>query len=126
MDKTITAKFDSVDAATFAARRVTSHFQGVKSVRVSYKGIHREDDMDGGGWLGLFAPLPLNGGTYTNSIANSIVPVEPIAASILAEDAVQHEPQPNHVTVRVTASEQDANAIGATLRFGGGIEVKQG
>ena len=48
MDKTITANFNSVDEATFAVKNVTSHFGGIRKVKVTYdkKSGHETDWSD--------------------------------------------------------------------------------
>lgn len=124
MEQTISARFDSMDAADAAAMRVKSHFNNIKSVRISYKSILAEQPQDNALLSGLFTPVPLVNGIYTNGILPPTVSGAAIRDSLEDTHAGSSLPAPDHVTVTVTATGKNANAIAASLRFSGGIDVK--
>lgn len=144
MEKTITASFDSVDGASFAARRITSHFRQVKSVQVKYRKL---DGGEGLSFTDRFAALSpgiivtgqsVNGmypGYAGSGIAGTGNPTVPTAFYAergefyeAGRNGGSEEGEPPEVreraTVRIIADEQDAGRIAATLLSSGGWDVR--
>lgn len=127
MDKTVTADFESIDMATFAAKNVTDHFDGVKKVKVSYQ----KSKGNNGGLLSSFAlPYgPLGGtgtplGTEMNvGMNNGLLPV---AASLaLYRDDGSTGLDHKRAKVSITAPEALIQPIESTLHTGGGLNIKE-
>lgn len=122
MDKTITAHFDSIDMATFAAKNVTSHCKNVKSIRVSYHNKERHYDETPEVFSSFFTPagfptMPLmNGGPLPDLFNGNALREK--------RQHADHMVATTKATVRVTASEENIGAITSTLRNGGGLDVR--
>lgn len=121
MQKTITAQFDSVDAATFAVRRVTDHFGDIQSVRISYKNIGDGHEEEPYLFSDAFTPLSYAVQPIVNGIMSPFFNQNVIRER---EQQEAHRTAVQKVTVRIHAAGSNANAIGSTLRFGGGNRVK--
>lgn len=127
MEKTITAIFESVDTAALAARRVASHFDHIRSIRISYPrpgAGAREGYTDS-------VVLPFGGnasmpGTGAGTGAwYAAYPSAAVAGVVPVEDGGRRIPDGRgRACVRVMAGAGEAGRIAAALRTGGGWDVR--
>lgn len=121
MDKTITANFDSIDMATFAAKNVTSRFGNVKSIRVSYHNEERSYDETPYIFSSFFTPA----GIPTTPLMNGPFP-DLFNGNAFREKRqnADHSVATTKATVRITASDENIGGITSTLLTGGGLNVR--
>lgn len=121
MDKIITAQFDSVDAAAIAAKRITDHFNGIRSIRIFYKNTGNSRTEESDLFSGAFLPFPLTAQPMMSSILPPLFYPNSISEW---EQSKSHRNAVQKVTVKIKANEKNSGTIAAILRFGGGIGVK--
>lgn len=141
MDQTITAVFESVDAASFAVRRITSHFGGVKQIRMRYRKLEDEHSHLPGNWIGVIPP----GAAVSGQSGNGMYPgyagagisgtgyfFSPVSFYAEGGDFYkignQREGEPpeprERMMIQITADTRNANRIAASLRSSGGWDVR--
>ena len=127
MDKTVTANFETIDRATFAAKNVTDHFEGIKKVKVSYqkKERHNHDGIFSsylipfGAYGGASTPMGMSMNAGLNS---GFLPVA-VVLDDQQEDGY-NELDHQQAKVSITAPENLIQQIESTLYSGGGLEVR--
>lgn len=117
MSKTITATFDSIDAATIAASNTKDHCTNVEGVKIKYKQNH--GDHEPYLFSGAFTPVEAS---VPSVLQNGLYPV-----AVNVDALGQYNPYPtksSKVKVEIVASGANVSPICSTLRQAGGISVK--
>lgn len=120
MSKTITAKFDSIDAATIAASNAKDRFENISSVKVKYKTEQDEHEVEPFIFSGGFAAVNAADVSTPSVLQNGMYPV---AVNI---DAINDSrpARTKKATVEITAKGTNVDPICSTLRQGGGVSLK--
>lgn len=129
MDKTVTANFESIDLATFAAKNVTNHFGTVKRVKVTYE---KQSAGEQGGILGMENFLlpygPYNsmgtlGGMGIDGTTNGMAPAIVAMAEKRRREG-DDSMNRRKAKVSITAPEDIIRQIESTLYTGGGLGIQ--
>lgn len=126
MDKTITARFDSVDMATFAARTARSHFPEIKSIRINSR---RMDGKPDDGWNGqpevtaeFLVPATVQQGQPGAPFSAAFPIMGP--AILTDETKSDYELDSKRVNAYITCDEKVSGALAAAIRTCGGWDVR--
>lgn len=121
MNQTITARFDSVDLATAAAAHVRAHFHTIKSIRMACKNARHYMETPHI-FSDLFTPVGYGPAPLLN---NGTIP-ELFNGNVFREkrQLAAHADEVQDVRLSLTLSSREANAVAASLRTQGGIEVR--
>lgn len=121
MNQTITARFDSVDLATAAAAQIRAHFHSVKSIRMACKNARHAVETPNV-FSDLFTPVGYGPAPLLN---NGPIP-ELFNGNVFREkrQSAAHADEVQDVRLSLTVSSREADAIAASLRTQGGMEVR--
>ena len=126
MDKTITARFDSVDMATFAAKTARSHFPEIKGIRINSQ---RMDGKQEEGWNGkpevfadFFVPATVQQGQPGATSAAAFPIMGP--AIFVEQNGNDYELDVKKVKAHITCDEKVGDALAAAIRTCGGWDVQ--
>lgn len=127
MEKTITAIFESVDTAALTARRVASHFDHIRSIRISYPrpGTGAREGYTDSVVLPFGGNSSVSGTGAGTGVWYAAYPSFAVAGTIAVGDSGRRVPDGRErACVRVTAEAGEAGRIAAALRTGGGWDVR--
>ena len=130
-NKKITAKFENVDMAEFAAHGIKNNFKNISNIKIRYKNLPNQNrehsEFDGGRITTPLFPVAaaVNTGSFTGT---PIYPVYPAYALDILSDNEHHSDIPEierstESRIIVEASENEAKQVASKLRCLGGYEI---
>lgn len=133
--KTITANFETVDLAEWAARNIKEHFIQVKSITIRYRNVPdvhdvQDSDVDQSETTALLAATAMGSGMGT-AFAGGYPGFLPIGGKTFMQVADTAGNHPNRPEIErsteskllIKASESQAKQIEAHLRSLGGLHI---
>lgn len=122
MSKTITAKFDSIDAATIAASNAKDRCDNVKGVKIKYKADKRHNEPS---YVFTNSISPTDTSNNPSVLQNGIFPLAVNVDSIGIGHNDYYSYNRRKATVEITATDNsNYGKICSTLRQLGGLGVK--